>query len=71
MEELALKMEMILLVEIMLIQLILHQIPQLFEESQNLDFLIFADAADIWGVDYDSSIKGNGLESLLVLLLIG
>ena len=38
-------------------------IPQLFEESQNLDFLIFADAADIWGVDYNSSIKGNGIRS--------
>jgi len=38
-------------------------IPQILEESQNLDFLIFADAADIWGVDYDSSIKGNGIRS--------
>jgi outer membrane protein insertion porin family len=38
-------------------------IPQLFEESQNLDFLIFADAADIWGVDYDSSITGEGIRS--------
>jgi outer membrane protein insertion porin family len=38
-------------------------VPQLFEESQNLDFLIFADAADIWGVDYNSSIKGNGIRS--------
>jgi outer membrane protein insertion porin family len=38
-------------------------IPKIFEESQNLDFLIFADAADIWGVDYNSSIKGNGLRS--------
>jgi outer membrane protein insertion porin family len=38
-------------------------IPQIFEESQNIDFLIFADAADIWGVDYNSSIKGNGIRS--------
>ena len=38
-------------------------VPQILEESQNLDFLIFADAADIWGVDYDSSIKGNGIRS--------
>ena len=38
-------------------------IPQLFEESQNLDFLIFADAADIWGVDYNSSITGEGIRS--------
>jgi len=38
-------------------------IPQLFENSQNLDVLIFADAADIWGVDYNSSIKGDGIRS--------
>jgi outer membrane protein insertion porin family len=38
-------------------------IPQLFEESQNIDFLFFADAADIWGVDYNSSIKGKGIRS--------
>ncbi len=38
-------------------------VPQIFEESQNLDFLIFADAADIWGVDYNSSIKGGGVRS--------
>ena len=25
-------------------------IPQFFEESQNLDFLIFSDIADIWGL---------------------
>ena len=55
---------MILLVEIMLIQLILHQhLPQLFEDSQNLDFLFFADAANIWGVDYNSSIKNDGIRS--------
>ena len=38
-------------------------IPQVFEDSQNVDFLIFADAADLWGVDYNSSIKGNGVRS--------
>jgi outer membrane protein insertion porin family len=38
-------------------------IPQIFEESQNVDFLIFADAADIWGVDYKSSIDGDGIRS--------
>ena len=31
-------------------------IPMFFENSQNLDALIFFDAANIWGVDYDSSI---------------
>ena len=44
-------------------------IPQIFEESQNLDFLFFADAADIWGVDYDSSIKGDGIRSSVGLAL--
>ena len=42
-------------------------IPQLFEDSQNLDFLIFADAADLWGVDYNSSIKGDGIRSSIGL----
>ncbi len=44
-------------------------IPQIFEESQNLDFLFFADAADIWGVDYDSTIKGQGIRSSVGLAL--
>jgi outer membrane protein insertion porin family len=35
-------------------------IPQIFEESQNVDFLFFIDAANIWGVDYDSSLNDNG-----------
>ena len=38
-------------------------IPQLLEDSQNVDFLIFADAADLWAVDYNSSIEGGGLRS--------
>jgi len=42
---------------------IASNVPQIFEESQNVDFLIFADAADIWGVDYNSSIKGDGIRS--------
>ena len=35
-------------------------IPQIFEESQNVDFLFFLDAANIWGVDYDNSLDDNG-----------
>ena len=31
-------------------------IPKLLENSQTLDFVAFFDAANIWGVDYDSSI---------------
>ena len=38
-------------------------IPQLFQDSQNLDFLFCVDAAEIWGVDYNSSIQGNGIRS--------
>ena len=44
-------------------------IPQIFEESQNLDFLFIADAANIWGVDYDSSISGEGVRSSVGLAL--
>ena len=35
-------------------------IPQIFEESQNVDFLFFIDAANLWGVDYDSSLDDSG-----------
>jgi outer membrane protein insertion porin family len=34
-------------------------LPQIFENSQNTDFLIFFDAANVWHVDYDSSINDN------------
>ena len=32
-------------------------LPFLFENSQNTDFVMFLDIANIWGVDYDSSIN--------------
>jgi outer membrane protein insertion porin family len=34
-------------------------IPQIFEESQNVDFIFFIDAANVWGVDYNPSLD-NG-----------
>ncbi len=34
-------------------------LPQIFPTAQNLDFAIFLDAANIWGVDYDSSINNS------------
>ena len=34
-------------------------IPQLLENSQNIDVLFFLDAANVWGVDYDNSINDN------------
>ena len=35
-------------------------LPQIFEESQNVDFLFFIDVANIWGVDYNDTIDDNG-----------
>ena len=32
-------------------------LPVLFDNSQNLDAVIFFDAANVWGVDYDSSLN--------------
>jgi outer membrane protein insertion porin family len=32
-------------------------LPQFFEENQNIDFSIFLDAGNVWGIDYDSSIR--------------
>jgi len=44
-------------------------IPQILEDSQSFDFLFFADAADLWGVDYNSSIDGEGIRSSIGLAL--
>ena len=35
-------------------------LPQLLPNSQNIDAVIFLDAANLWGVDYDSSIDDDG-----------
>ena len=34
-------------------------LPNILENAQNADFLIFLDAANVWGVDYDSSIDDS------------
>ena len=34
-------------------------LPQLFEQNQNIDFLFFFDAANLWGVDYNSSLNDS------------
>ncbi len=34
-------------------------LPYFLENAQNTDFLIFLDAANVWGVDYDSSIDNS------------
>ena len=44
-------------------------LPKIFEDAQNLDLLFFADMADIWGVDYNSSIKGGGIRSSVGIAL--
>ena len=31
-------------------------LPQILENSQNIDFVLFFDAANVWGVDYSSTI---------------
>jgi outer membrane protein insertion porin family len=47
-------------------------LPVLFDNFQNLDAIIFFDAANIWGVDYDSSIDdGKRYVAQLVLVLTG
>ena len=39
-------------------------LPTLFPNNEYIDFVLFFDAANIWGVDYSSSINdGNGLRS--------
>ena len=35
-------------------------IPQILEQSQNVDFLFFIDVANLWGVDYDNNIDDSG-----------
>ena len=34
-------------------------LPFLFENAQNLDMVLFFDSANVWGVDYDSSINNS------------
>ena len=34
-------------------------LPYLLENAQNLDMIVFFDAANVWGVDYDSSIDDS------------
>ena len=38
-------------------------LPNLFKELQNTDFNFFLDAANIWGVDYDSTLDGSKIRS--------
>ena len=38
-------------------------IPKILENVQTVDIVLFADAANIWGVDYDDSLDKNGIRS--------
>ena len=39
-------------------------LPLFFEENQNIDFSIFLDAGNVWGIDYDSSLdESNKIRS--------
>ena len=38
-------------------------LPNLFTEFDNLDFSFFIDAANLWHVDYDSSLESNKIRS--------
>ncbi len=38
-------------------------IPKILENVQSVDLVLFADAANIWGVDYDSSLDKNAIRS--------
>jgi outer membrane protein insertion porin family len=45
-------------------------LPKILENSQNTDFLIFFDVANIWGVDYDNSVDdSNKIRSSIGLAL--
>ena len=38
-------------------------LPQILPNSQNTDIVLFFDAANIWGVDYNSSLDDNKVKS--------
>ena len=44
-------------------------LPQVLENSQNTDFLIFVDVANLWGVDYNSSLDDNEIRSSIGIAL--
>lgn len=44
-------------------------IPQFFEESQNVEFIFFTDVADVWGVDYNSSLNDSKIRSSVGMAL--
>ena len=43
------------------------KLPKILENVQGVDIVMFADAANIWGVDYDSSLDEGGIRSSIGL----
>ena len=41
-------------------------IPQILENAQNVDVAVFFDAANVWGVDYNSSLDNSKIRSSVV-----
>ena len=44
-------------------------IPMFLENLQTVDIVMFADAANIWGVDYDNSLDKSGIRSSIGIAL--
>ena len=44
-------------------------IPMFLENLQTVDIVLFADAANIWGVDYNNSLDKNGIRSSIGVAL--
>ena len=44
-------------------------IPMFLENLQTVDIVLFADAANIWGVDYDNSLDKSGIRSSIGVAL--
>ena len=44
-------------------------VPMFLENLQTVDIVLFADAANIWGVDYNSSLDKDGIRSSIGLAL--
>ncbi len=42
-------------------------LPLFLENVQNIDIVMFADAANVWGVDYDNSLDKDGIRSSIGL----
>ena len=44
-------------------------VPMFLENLQTVDIILFADAANIWGVDYDNSLDKDGIRSSIGIAL--